>query len=80
MTSKSTKPDAELPTEEEDEPFRPMTEAEEAEMDAFLFRNRDEINASIRKAREEFARGDFYTLDEVMAHLEADRIARARRS
>ncbi len=69
MKAKSTKPDAELPIEEEDEPFRPMTEAEEAEMDAFLFRNREAINASIRRARENFARGESFTLDEVMARV-----------
>ena len=43
--------------------------------DAYLWRNRDAINESIRKSEEEYARGHFYTLEEVMAEIKA----RARR-
>jgi predicted transcriptional regulator len=40
-------------------------------LDAYLWRNRDAINASIRKSNEEYARGHYYTAEEVMAEIKA---------
>jgi hypothetical protein len=50
--------------------------ADEAALDAWIERNKDALNASIRKADEEFAHGKYFTLDEVMAELKARRTAR----
>jgi predicted transcriptional regulator len=54
--------------------------ADEAALDTFLRRNKDAINASIEKAHEEFERGEYFTLDEVMADLKAQRAVRKRKS
>jgi hypothetical protein len=43
----------------------------EAEWDAWGERNKDALQESFRKAREQFARGESHPLDEVMAELEA---------
>ncbi|MEI9929354.1 MAG: hypothetical protein WDM89_01975 [Rhizomicrobium sp.] len=43
----------------------------EAEWDAWGERNKDALQASFDKAREDYARGHYYTLDEVMAHIRA---------
>src|ERR1700753_3312212 len=40
-------------------------------LDAYLWRNRDAINASIRRGREEYARGEYYTAEEVLAEIKA---------
>ena len=79
MTSKSPAPDAAPAPDLDDEPIRAMTDEEEAQLDAWLLRNKDALNASIRKAREEFANGQFYTAEEVEATLEADAIRRSRK-
>lgn len=46
----------------------PLTEAEE---DAWIARNRDEINASLRRARQEFAEGKAapWDVDEMLGDL-----------
>jgi hypothetical protein len=55
------------------------SEADWAEIDAWLERNKDALNESIRKSREQFARGEYHTTDEVKAMLAADRLRRARK-
>ena len=47
--------------------------ADVAAMDAFLVRNKDTINASIEKDNAEFERGEYFTLDQVMADIGAQR-------
>jgi antitoxin ParD1/3/4 len=54
--------------------------ADEAAVDAWVKRNKGALNESIRQADEEFARGEYYTLDEVMAELKARRAARQIKS
>jgi hypothetical protein len=43
----------------------------EAEWDAWGERNKEALQASFDKAREDYARGHYHTLDEVMAELKA---------
>jgi hypothetical protein len=43
----------------------------DAEWDAWGERNKEALQASFDKAREDYARGHYYTLDEVMAHIKA---------
>jgi hypothetical protein len=43
----------------------------EAEWDAWGERNKDALQASFDKAREDLARGHYYALEEVMAELKA---------
>jgi predicted transcriptional regulator len=50
--------------------------ADEAFGDAYIKRNKDALNASIVKARAEIARGEFFTQDQVMADLKAQRLRR----
>lgn len=59
-------PEADFRHEGEDENFVP-----EGGWDAYLWRNRHAINESIRKGREEYARGHYYTMEEVMAEIKA---------
>jgi len=47
--------------------------ADEAAVDSFLERNKDALNASIEKAHAEFERGTFFTLDQAMADVRAQR-------
>jgi hypothetical protein len=47
--------------------------ADEALVDAYIERNKDTLNASIRKARGQIARGKYFTRDQVMADLKAQR-------
>lgn len=49
----------------------PLTEAEE---DAWIARNRDEINASLRQARQEFAEGKAtpWNFEEMLAEARAE--------
>jgi len=47
--------------------------ADEAALDAYLERNKDALNASIEEARAEFARGEYFTIDQVVADLAAQR-------
>jgi hypothetical protein len=70
MTKKPPKPGM----EESEAEYKPRDEdyVPEDEFDAFLWRNRRALNASARKAREEYARGEYYTLDEVMARVRAN--------
>jgi predicted transcriptional regulator len=51
--------------------------ADEAASDAYLQRNRDALNASIEKAHAEFERGKYFTLDQVMADVNANRQRKA---
>jgi hypothetical protein len=50
----------------------------EAEWDAWGERNKEALQASFDKAREEYARGEYYTLDEVKRRIKAkiDRAAK----
>ena len=59
--------------------IKPLTPEEEAAEDAWIKRNKDALNASIREAREQFALGEYYTLEEVEAHLDADRLERLKK-
>ena len=75
MSDKPRKPGL----EESEAPYKPEEEyVPEDEFDAYLWRNRHAINASARKAREEYARGEYHTIDEVMARVmaEIDRVAK----
>lgn len=47
--------------------------ADDAFVDAYVERNKDALNASIRKARAQIARGEYFTRDQVMADLKAQR-------
>ena len=60
------------PVPEDDEPFGP--ELSEAEMDAWIARNRDAINESLREARQELAEGraEPWDMDEIMAEVEEE--------
>jgi predicted transcriptional regulator len=73
MSAKTAKPPKALYTKEDLEP-RDVA-ADEAALDAWLERNKDAINASADKAREEFERGEYYTHEEVWAEIWA-RLAR----
>ena len=42
----------------------------DAEWDVWFERNKEALQQSFRKAREEYERGEYYTLEEVMAELE----------
>ena len=42
----------------------------DAEWDAWFERNKEALQQSFRKAREEYERGEYYTLEEAMAELE----------
>ena len=56
----------------DDDDFGP--ELSEAEMDAWIARNRDAINESLREARQEFAEGkaEPWNMDEILADLRAE--------
>jgi hypothetical protein len=43
----------------------------EAELDAWIERNKDALNASIEKAHQEYLRGEYYTIEETMARVMA---------
>ena len=47
--------------------------ADEALVNAFIKQNKDALNASIKTARGQIARGDYFTRDQVMADLKAQR-------
>ncbi|HEX3672980.1 MAG TPA: hypothetical protein VHU87_01785 [Rhizomicrobium sp.] len=53
--------------------------ADEATLDTYLERNKDALNASIEKAHAEFANGEYFTLDQVMADVGAQRQRRRAR-
>ena len=46
--------------------------ATDSEWDAWFKRNGKALNASIRKAREEYARGHYYGVDEVMKRVRTE--------
>ncbi len=52
---------------------------DDAAIDAYLKRNRAALNASIRKAKAEFERGEYLTLEQVMAEITAQRQRRLRK-
>ncbi len=47
--------------------------AEEVFMESFMKRNKEALNASIEKARAQVARGKYFTRDQVMADVKAQR-------
>jgi len=47
----------------------PPTEAEWEAIDAWIYRNRHALNASIRKGREEYARGETLNGEEVFEEI-----------
>jgi hypothetical protein len=47
--------------------------ANRAVVDRYIDSNKDALNASIEKARAEFQRGDYLTLDQVRANLSVQR-------
>jgi predicted transcriptional regulator len=53
--------------------------ADETALDAYLKRNKDALNASIERAHAEFERGEYFTLDQVMADVRVQRKRRAPR-
>ncbi len=53
--------------------------ADDRAADAYLERNKDALNASIEKARAEFERGEYFTLDQVMADAKAQKLRRERK-
>jgi hypothetical protein len=58
----------------EPEDLRPRDDtAEQAELEAYLERNKGALGASIEQARAELARGEYYTLEQVIADVEAER-------
>jgi hypothetical protein len=46
---------------------------DQAALDAHLDRNKDALTASIEQSRAEFERGEYFTLDQVMADIDAQR-------
>ena len=60
------------PIPDDEELFGP--ELSEAEMEAWIARNRDAINESLREARREFAEGkaEPWDMDEILADLRAE--------
>jgi hypothetical protein len=53
-------------------------EADEAAMDTYIARNKDALNASIDKATAEYARGEYFSLDQVMADIRAQQQRRRK--
>lgn len=47
--------------------------ADEAFLDAFIKRNKDALEASIAKARAQIMRGEYFTRDQVMSDIKAQR-------
>ncbi len=60
------------PVPDDEELFGP--ELSEGEMEAWIARNRDAINESLREARQEFAEGkaEPWDMDEILADLRAE--------
>ncbi|MGH6871758.1 MAG: hypothetical protein ACREHE_09640 [Rhizomicrobium sp.] len=54
--------------------------ADEAKLDTYLKRNKDGLNASIEKAHTEFERGEYFTMDQVMADMRAQQQRRSRKA
>lgn len=53
--------------------------ADEAFADAYTKRNKDALNASIEEAHAAFERGDYFTLDQAIADVKAQRQRRQTR-
>lgn len=53
--------------------------ADEALLDAFIKSNKDALNASVEKARAQIMRGEYFTRDQVIADLKAQRQRRRTR-
>jgi len=51
----------------------PDPAAAEASLDSYLQRNKDAINASIDQDHAEFERGEYFTLEQVMADIDSQR-------
>ncbi len=75
MTAKTAKPAKALYTEEDLAPRDHA--ADEAAMDAWIERNKDALNASIRKSRAEYEQGKYRTLDEVITAVKAQQDRRS---
>lgn len=71
-------PEAQYKPQDGDEELGDYPEFSEAELDAWFERNHKALNASLREAEEQFARGEYYTIDEVMERLDAviERVAK----
>jgi hypothetical protein len=81
MSDKPRKPGLEEPEaqyEQQDEELGECHEFSEAYWDAWFERNHKALNASIRKAEEQFARGEYYTMDQVWERMMAviERVAK----
>jgi hypothetical protein len=74
MSTKTAKPPKALYTEEDLAPRDHA--ADEAALDAWLERNKDALNASADRAREEYERGEYYTHEQVWADIKAQRARR----
>jgi hypothetical protein len=53
---------------------------DEAALDAYLKRNKDALNDSVKKSRSEFERGEYFTLDQAMADVRAQQQRRIRKT
>jgi hypothetical protein len=53
--------------------------ADDAALDVYLQRNKQALNASIEKAHAEFERGEYFTLDQAVADVAAQRQRRRER-
>ena len=53
--------------------------ADDAFADAYTKRNKDALNASIEEAHAAFERGDYFTLDQAIADVQAQRQRRRTR-
>jgi hypothetical protein len=71
-TAKSKQRKAGFRYEREDLAPRDLV-ADEAFVDSYVERNKDALNASIKKARGQIAHGEYFTHDQVMANLKAQR-------
>jgi predicted transcriptional regulator len=52
---------------------------DEAALDAYLTRNKNALNASIKRAESEFERGEYFTLEQAMADVRAQQQRRIRK-
>jgi hypothetical protein len=73
MTSKPITRATEIFRYEPEDLEAPDRSKDEAVIDGFVERNKYALNASLEKARAEFERGEYLTLDQVRANLSAQR-------
>jgi hypothetical protein len=71
MTKKPPKKGMEEPEAQYRQELPMPSEADWDEIDRWIERNKDALSASFERADAEFARGEYRTLDEVMAHIRA---------